>query len=113
MVCNATMENVGGIDFGKYFEACLWCTPGWNDFEKALQKGGHEPQNNTSRVFIRRTDDMMTSILAYMIGESLKYSDFKEQREMAKKYIAYSYEIAIAYGITREAHETILRSLSR
>ncbi len=112
MVCNATMENVGDIDFSKYLEACLWCTSGWSDFEKALQGGGHEPKKPL-HVFIRRTDYMMTSILSYMIGESLKYSDFKEQREMAKKYTDYSYEVALTYGITMDVHEAILRSISR
>ena len=48
--------------------------------------------------------DSMASILAYMLGDSLKTSHWIKNRVLANQYLRYSFRLAEKYGITNSEH---------
>jgi len=60
---------------------------------------------------IRRIDHF-ASILAYMLGDSLKDSKWSKNRELADQYLKYSFQLALKHGITLKEHATTLRSIA-
>jgi len=80
-------------DINEHFKICPWCKQNKVKFIRLFLFEIHE-----ERV------DYMTSILSYMLGESLRRSNLSENKILGQQYIQYSFDLAYKHGLTTEEH---------
>ncbi len=97
------LKNVvvaSNIDINEHFKICPWCKQNKVKFIHLFLFEIHE-----ERV------DYLTSILSYMLGESLRCSNLLENKILGQQYMQYSFDLAYKHGFTAEEHAKTLSDI--